>query len=267
MQIKQMNMTPRAAQKILNNNSHNRNIRKRKVDAYARDMKAGKWHNNGETVKIATDGTLIDGQHRLLAIVMSGVTVPMVVVSGLDMEVQSTIDTGAKRNFGDQLHLDGKKSGMLLAAIARRGVMLEQGQMYLGGEIQPTENEMREFIDKAPELLDRCVEVASTMRNDLNRVTPSVAGFAYLMFYAIEPSDAERFMSALSSGVGLDNGSPILALRRKFIRDAATGGPVNANEQLAYMIVGWNLWRENKSVTKIQGPKGGFVKGKMPVPK
>ncbi len=40
-------------------------------------MREGHWDTTHQGIAIASDGTLVDGQHRLLAIVESGVTVRM----------------------------------------------------------------------------------------------------------------------------------------------------------------------------------------------
>lgn len=64
------------AETWLSRNSNNRNLRGQVIASYARDMKSGAWVLNGETVKIASNGQLLDGQHRLNAVVESGQTVP-----------------------------------------------------------------------------------------------------------------------------------------------------------------------------------------------
>jgi hypothetical protein len=56
------------------------------VAGYARDMKAGKWRRNGETVKIAWDDTIPDGQHRLYACMEAKVPFWCLVVTGVDPE-------------------------------------------------------------------------------------------------------------------------------------------------------------------------------------
>jgi hypothetical protein len=76
-------VSPELAESWLSKNPNNRNLRRSVVDGYARDMSAERWALNGETVKFAADGHLFDGQHRLNAIIVSGATVPMVVVRGL----------------------------------------------------------------------------------------------------------------------------------------------------------------------------------------
>ena len=74
---------------------------------------------NGETVKIASDGTILDGQHRLYACIQAGVPFETVVIRGLPPEAQDTIDTGMARKFADQLALRGEVNTPLLAAITR----------------------------------------------------------------------------------------------------------------------------------------------------
>ncbi len=51
------------------------------VKKYARDMRNGNFEENGEPIIFNTKGELTNGQHRLTAIVRSGVTLEMVVVT------------------------------------------------------------------------------------------------------------------------------------------------------------------------------------------
>ena len=90
-----MTITPAMAQEWAGLNTRNRPVRYTKVAQFARDMTAGKWMLNGETIKIASDGTILDGQHRLYACIQAEVPFETVVIRGLPMEAQDTIDTGA----------------------------------------------------------------------------------------------------------------------------------------------------------------------------
>lgn len=90
-------ITPQRAKELLANNFHNRNLSRPRVHYYAELMKRGEWDGeNGESIKIAEDGTLVDGQHRLAAIVESGATTVMMVVYNVSMESQETLDQGRK---------------------------------------------------------------------------------------------------------------------------------------------------------------------------
>ena len=66
-------ITPGDAEQMLESNEANRNMRARVVSAYARDMETDRWLVTGETIKIGRHGELLDGQHRLQAIIQNAV--------------------------------------------------------------------------------------------------------------------------------------------------------------------------------------------------
>lgn len=98
-------ITPKQAQKYLQFNTNNRHLRKTLVSQYAKDMALGNWKLTHQGVAFNCDGTLLDGQHRLAAIVESGVTVQMLVARGVDSRNQLVMDDHAKRSAGDALSL------------------------------------------------------------------------------------------------------------------------------------------------------------------
>lgn len=112
-----MLITPAIARAFLANNHHNRPIKRHRVRQYAADIKAGRWEENGETIKIAKDGSVLDGQHRLLAIVQSDTPARMLVVQGLPRSVFATIDQGVLRNTGDLMAVSGHANGSTLGAV------------------------------------------------------------------------------------------------------------------------------------------------------
>ena len=70
-------VTPALALEWLEKMGANRSVAQRYVEAFARDMRAGEWTLNGETIKFDVQGRLVDGQHRLWAVVQADVTVEM----------------------------------------------------------------------------------------------------------------------------------------------------------------------------------------------
>lgn len=77
-------ITPAIAKHILANNANNRNFSRITVKKYAQEMKSGNWQLNYEPVVISNTGKLLNGQHRLMAIVQSGVAVDLYVIRGAD---------------------------------------------------------------------------------------------------------------------------------------------------------------------------------------
>ena len=77
---KLVSVTPDYAATLLEKNTTNRNISQITVKRYAQAMASGEWMQNGQTITIAEDGTILDGQHRLWAVIESGITITFLIV-------------------------------------------------------------------------------------------------------------------------------------------------------------------------------------------
>lgn len=102
-------ITPQMAGFILANcNDQNRPIRKRSVDFLASEITSGSWQSeSADAICIDTDGNLVNGQHRLAAIVQSGIAVKMLVGRNVPTGSFQIIDRGIKRSTGDDVQRIG----------------------------------------------------------------------------------------------------------------------------------------------------------------
>ena len=94
-------VTPDLATEWLERNTRNRKLRDQVVMKYAADMKAGRWMLTGDAIAFDSNGCVVNGQHRLWAVVESGVVVPMMVAFDLAPEVVAVLDDHLKRNLSD----------------------------------------------------------------------------------------------------------------------------------------------------------------------
>jgi len=100
-------ISPKVARVLLKGNTHNRRTRSRKVKEFSYEMKRGSWLV-GQPLMFSQNGILLDGQHRLAAVVASGCTVEFNVLFNMEQEVQVCLDKGAKRTNSDGLVLTGE---------------------------------------------------------------------------------------------------------------------------------------------------------------
>lgn len=127
MKTKIVTVTPEMALDMLSKNSSNRTLRTSRVQLYAQQMKEGKWHLTGQTITFAKDGQLLDGQHRLWAVVESEVPTDFLIV--YDADKVSTYDCGLKRSTRDQLQLGGAKFSNAMMSSA--GIAIAKQCMHL----------------------------------------------------------------------------------------------------------------------------------------
>ncbi|SDC25134.1 hypothetical protein [Actinokineospora iranica] len=243
-----MAVTPEMAKAWLaETNTHNRSLRHSAVAAYARDMGAGRWRTSGEAIKFAADGTLLDGQHRLAAIVRAGVTVSTFVVFGLRRDAQDVMDSGRKRSAGDALQLSGMRNVGRVAAAARLALSRRDNHPLGGGGY--TNAEVQQFVRDNPDLAEAVELMGSTVRG--LRLTPRVGDYCFWLFSRLDPDAAYEFFTSLGQLVGLTEGNPILTLHRRLSGHYGAARRISVEEQLSLVIRAWNHWRQGTTVHKL----------------
>jgi len=116
MNIEMTTITPPMASIMLQKNTENRKLDNRHVQFLADQILSGKWQNNGQTIVIADDGTLMDGQHRLSAIVKANKPTKLGLCTGAPKSAMSTIDNGKLRSTTDILTMNGWPNASLVAS-------------------------------------------------------------------------------------------------------------------------------------------------------
>lgn len=268
-----VDVTPEVAEKWLGQNHGNRNLRSRKVAAYARDMRNGHWMTSGDSIKFDWNGRLIDGQHRLEAVIESGITIRVLVVKGLEPRVQDVLDTNAKRSNADALRFNGVDRNVTdIAALAKIANARELGLLTLATSTQVpemTNNEVIAWNEAHPEAAS-AVALARRVYKDIGG-SPSAIGYAIWRLEQIDPLDAVEFFTSIAESRTRGAGDPRLALLRSFNRMREQGVRVTAALQLRYIFAAWNAWRANKNVSsfpRVTGDGAGGVKGvQIPEPR
>ncbi len=259
---------PAEASEILEHNTHNLPMRNRLTMRYAEDMSAGNWARNGETVKIADNGTLLDGQHRLAAVVLSGTAQEFLVVRGLPMEAQRTVDSGRMRALGTVLTLDGIRNATTVGSIGRRALAWEGGARrdITRPNVDATPTQVMIFLAEHPEIEQ--VHAPRAMRvRAMTSIPPTMLGLASWLFERIDPADADDFFDRLSTGANMDNDHPIMGLRRIALTHNVARKRQADWIWLALLIKAWNLYRAGETVQLFTFKVGGATPERFPEPK
>jgi hypothetical protein len=261
-QVDIMAVTPELAAKWLKQNTHNRSLRKRAVSDYARDMAAGQWRLNGEAIKFAADGTLLDGQHRLLAVIEADTVIPLMVVTGLAVETQETMDAGRKRTAADAFSLRGESHATVLASVLKRVWMWDQGDYKFGQNYTPTTAECAALLEERPAIY-RSVEIAVRVHQTFRYIPQSVVGTAHHVLSRIDVNEAVWFFCRVGDGADLSANHPVLTLRNRVMTDRAESRKVPDYRYMAYLMRAWNAVREDRPLSRIQQASDA----PMPLPK
>lgn len=264
-------VTPEIARRWLAEcNVHNRSIRDDVVDAYARDMSSGAWQLTGEAIKFGLDGSLLDGQHRLAAIVKSGRPIKMTVVRGIAASSQFVMDTGAKRTASDAIALNGGANVVVTAASARIALLVNAVEC---GELSPsridrgtvTTSEVLAFIDTNPDIVESAAFASKLARR--TDIPPAMVAYSHWRFTRINPAAADAFWIAAADKVGLSSGDPVIALTNRFAEARRNREKLTRSVQMSLIFRAWNARRSHKTMRfiRVNSPAGGLVS--IPEPK
>ena len=214
------------------------------VQALATDMTRGRWKDNAQPICLTASGLLADGQHRLMAIVASGITLRLPVVRDLHDDSCASYDMQPRRSavaaapedpdnkFGDQPLATAMAN--LLWRFERK---VPAGTRYK----RASATEIREILQQHP----RLIELRSYARRMVEHGRSSVMGYGA---YVIERENALLggiFLEALATGTDLAAGHPVLATRatlQRLRRERAS-----QEEQLAALLAGWRRYKVHRA--------------------
>lgn len=247
-----IDLTPELAQRLLEYNTKNRPMRHRYVAKLAGAMRRGEWRLNGETIVMSFQGRLMQGQHRCAAVVASGVTIRVVLVTGVEDDVFPTYDCGIGRTTGDVLDVEGVSNSNTIAAVTRTlHIYRASGSPYHGNpDHQPTRAQQMDLLGANPAIHESARWVKSSKWVKTN-IAPSLAGFCHFVFTGADSDAANSFFQGLETGAGLDAGSPILLLRDRLSLKSDKGG-MTPLYKAALIFKAFKLHRDGATVKTLR---------------
>lgn len=257
-------VSPKLAEAWLGKNIKNRNLSRANIAKFARDMRAGEWKMNGEAIIFASNGTLLDGQNRLHAVIAAGVSVQMLVIRNISADVMPTLNTGKSRNFANVLQIEGAANSDTLSSVVRRAVLWDLGQRTNTGRMAPTHAEQLDYLARHPEI-EFSAEIGRKCASR-SLLPASIVGLAHWLFSAIDPDKATWFLQRVVDE-DVPRNHPARTLHRRIVTMRLAGGRVNETEALALTIRAWNAYRNGENPTKFQMPKGGLSNNNFPEPR
>ncbi|MER2512320.1 MAG: hypothetical protein ABTR20_13405 [Candidatus Competibacter sp.] len=98
-------VTPEMAKQFLIYNDGNRHIREAWVSYLAYCIKNNEWQQTHQGIAFSEDGRLLDGQHRLLAVIKADQSINMLITTGLKQDAFMSIDNLQPRTDRDRTRL------------------------------------------------------------------------------------------------------------------------------------------------------------------
>jgi hypothetical protein len=239
-------ITPALAKDMLTANAvGQRNPSAATIDRYEADIAVGAWKFAGDPIRYNAAGNLIDGQHRLAAISAGEEDVVNMVITGLDPDVMSAIDTGRRRSLPDLLRIEQPdiKYPKTIATILARLWYHEVANCYFvkGVARAAAPSELNSATPSFAQLIDTMHRWQAKVGTSLEQaakwghmaygtnpgITPPTFGTVYMLLSGFDKDVREViFHELVYEPRTTSSGYPVNALRARLLRLNS-----NANER------------------------------------
>lgn len=248
----------------------NRKINQRRVRALAGVMSRGQWELNGECIIVDDDGNVRDGQHRLEAVVRSGVTIPAIIVEGIDPSTFHSLNTGVSRTFGHAYYMThdiDQGTASTISGATRYFIQYEAGSPFVTQDVRPTIFDCEAVVKNHPGIVDS-VMFCKGLYKRLTKGAPWVfpIGAAACLHYIYSCSQgaaaADDYIEQLLLGVNIREGSAAQIVRNRLIGESVTATKRLPLRTRAMMVTkGWNATIRGTAIQQLKvGAHEGFPK-------
>lgn len=205
-------ITPEIAKQFLECSIGNRPESEATVLAYARDMAAGHWIPNGETIVFDSNGAMRNGHHRCHACIKANTPFLCLCVFGVDPDKCDQYDTGKARTFRDKMILSGEEKWKTCGSV----ITLIRTHFRLLSAEKPTDSEIFGFMERNQDDLRWCYDTfLYKARKNVKRAGVSL-GIFYALKAGVNKDELAEFAESIDTGL-YDIGKGTAAYR--FLKD------------------------------------------------
>jgi hypothetical protein len=212
-------LTPAAAQRLLERNKHNRKISEKVIQKYAAEIKAGEWRLTPAGIGFDDHGVLVDGQHRLSAIVRANQAVPMLITLGLPNACQEKVDRQRRRTLFDALFLAGhaiqRQEVEIATCLTRRLVRSESG-------VVPGDFLVKQTLDCHLEHIRAVIAAMKGANKSVRGLSQASFLAAAVLYHEIDAAKCTEFLEGVRTGEMLTQDHPAMRLRRFLLGETVT---------------------------------------------
>jgi len=231
MKAQFIEITPDDAREMLEANIDNRKVSRAHVATLSRDIANDRWQFNGDPIRFDADGVLLDGQHRLMAVIEANKPIQSLVIRGLPNASKVTIDTGARRTVGDFFQFRGIADANSVASACRYAMIARHKSTHSRSY---SHSEVWEFFNEHPGIKDD----VKKMRGVTCGLSGICAAVSYIGSLSASAELIDEWQTVWLEGFG-ERGHPCLTMRTLIYDATLSGKPMHPMTKMR--LVSWSM--------------------------
>ena len=280
-------ISPSDAQYLLNLNQKNRKMNKETVRRYRNDMVDQSWQDSASQIQISENGNLLNGQHRLRAMIDSNTSQILTITEGVPESSFAVMDVGRGRSPADALSAENKSYYVVAAASIKLWKVWREG--FYRTDLTKDRHKANSVQNNSFKKMSKAATIQFTL--DYANATPNmdsicrVAGLTSKLFkgytsatigaFLIQANElghatyeeAKLFCEKIQTGAGLEEKHPVLIMRNRihtWMQKGEYKGYAVGNK-LSILIYIWNCYITGKTVPRAFQMTEGKIEDMKPV--
>jgi len=262
-------VTPEIARELLLKNSSNRPMNESTVRWYKRQMEAGQWTISGQTISISDDGRLMDGQHRLKAVILSNKSIMFNISYNIPFGSFVNYDSLRTRGVCDVFAISGITNYKSISSAISRYWLLHNNNLSYAGfggttamtstggapkrdKVKLTNFESLAVYERYKNHFDMIVPVSNRCYEKIKLFPPAqIAGIMAILIIDKNhnPDKVFSFFTQLFMNENVENES-IYNLREKLISGEIGNYKIISRLKYIFLVKCWNAFVLGKVIKK-----------------
>ena len=258
-------ITPDRARELLKMNTRNRPIVKANLTRLKSELESNRFKFNGDSIRISKSNVILDGQHRLLAVVSTGIPIKSVVITGLDDDIFDTIDQGTARTLAALIGMNQVGNYTICASMSVLLMKYEKTGTVVGGGAAESKPVLIAYFNANKNNITASASYVAGSQSLKRWLSPSYLGFLHFTLSKIDAELSIDFLNKIETGVGINDDSVEFFLRERLIRIATSVKKESPAHRAAYVIKVWNAMRDGKKIRLLRWNQIGDSAEDFPV--
>ena len=240
-----------------------RNLSETNLDYICEELGSGEWFEIGDFARFSKKPVfMLDVQHRLHAIIKTGVPINFNIVIGLDHKAFEKIDTGKARNAADVLYSIGVSNYITTAGAARFVINYDREIFSSLGKSRGrsvSNSHIVRFVESNPDFVtyvNECNSKYQKAEHQDRLITPRIhAGLGWVMIKKGHDKEfVEYFFDRIYDGLKLDRETnPIYIIRNELSKSKNNSlFKIPTNIKIGLICEAFNNYYQNKNIKKLE---------------
>jgi hypothetical protein len=218
------------------------------------DMSADRWITTHQGIAFDAAGHLIDGQHRLQAIIQSGRPQVLLVTRGLSDEAIQATDIGAKRYTAQLLQVLGWTHSHALAGALSAALLYREGRLRRGVPYPTVQDQLAFFA--AHRAIADSVPWVNVCQLHGNVLPHSLVVWLHWELTPVAPALVDGFFQELLTGQDITSDDPTYGARQWLVEDRR--GKFARRQRFTLAGVVFKAWNATLAEQPLRLPKEGM---------